>query len=149
MTIWQAVLFLHLLGAAVWTGGHLVLALRVLPGALRSRDPEPVRRFEALFEPLGLPALVLQIVTGLALGYRLLPGWAAWFDLGSPLTRGLLSKLLLLALTMGLALHAKLRLLPRLDARRLPALGLHIAAVTLLSLLFVLVGLGFRAGGLF
>ncbi|MBK7271345.1 MAG: hypothetical protein IPI07_18095 [Flavobacteriales bacterium] len=32
------VLVLHLLGAAVWVGGHLVLSLTVLPGALRDRD---------------------------------------------------------------------------------------------------------------
>jgi len=149
MVFWRTMLFLHLLGAGVWTGGHLLLALRVLPGALRSRDPEPVRRFEALFEPIGLPALLIQIATGLALGYRLLPGWAAWLELGSPLARNLALKLLLLFLTLALAVHARLRLIPRLDAERLPALAVHIAAVTGLALLFMLVGLGFRTGGLF
>ncbi|HAV88360.1 MAG TPA: copper transporter, partial [Pseudomonas sp.] len=39
-------LFVHLLGASVWVGGHLVLLFSVLPGALRGRDPQPVRRFE-------------------------------------------------------------------------------------------------------
>ncbi len=148
MAFWRAVLFFHLLGAAVWTGGHLLLALRVLPGALRSRNPEPVRRFETLFEPIGLPALLIQVVTGLALGYRLLPGWSAWLELGSPLARNLAAKLVLLLLTLALALHARLRLLPRLDGRSLPALAVHIAAVTGLALLFILVGLGFRTGGL-
>ena len=32
--MYHAVLLLHVLGATVWTGGHLVLALGVLPGAL-------------------------------------------------------------------------------------------------------------------
>jgi len=37
---------LHLLGAMVWVGGHLVLCLGVWPPALRARDPAPVRAFE-------------------------------------------------------------------------------------------------------
>lgn len=36
----RTLLFLHLLGAAIWVGGHLVLALGILPGALRRRDPQ-------------------------------------------------------------------------------------------------------------
>ena len=31
------VIFLHVLAATVWTGGHLVLATTVLPRALRER----------------------------------------------------------------------------------------------------------------
>ena len=31
-------LTLHILGACVWTGGHLVLAITVLPRALARRD---------------------------------------------------------------------------------------------------------------
>jgi len=34
---------LHLLGAAVWVGGHLVLSISVLPRALRARDPGIIR----------------------------------------------------------------------------------------------------------
>ncbi|TDO16827.1 MULTISPECIES: hypothetical protein [Halomonas] len=31
-------LLLHLLGATVWTGGHLVLAATILPRVLKGRD---------------------------------------------------------------------------------------------------------------
>ena len=57
-------LFLHLLGASVWVGGHLVLLFSVLPGALRRRDVQPVRQFEQLYERVGIPALLVQIVSG-------------------------------------------------------------------------------------
>lgn len=56
---------LHLLGAAVWVGGHLVLSISVLPRALRARDPGIIREFESGFERLGIPALLVQVVTGL------------------------------------------------------------------------------------
>ncbi|WKZ66749.1 MAG: hypothetical protein QY325_02230 [Flavobacteriales bacterium] len=39
-------LILHLLGASIWVGGHLVLLLTVLPGALKARDAERILAFE-------------------------------------------------------------------------------------------------------
>jgi len=146
--VFRALLTLHLLGAAVWTGGHLVLAVAVLPRALQARDPRPIRDFEAAFEPLGLPALVVQVATGLWLSHRYLPDPRSWLTFANPLSAGVAAKLVLLAATVALALHARLRLIPRLDARTLPLLGAHIVAVTLIGVLFVVVGAGFRTGGL-
>ncbi|WP_257791643.1 hypothetical protein [Solilutibacter oculi] len=40
---------LHLLGASVWVGGHLVLALGVLPGVLRQRDVAMLLAFESRY----------------------------------------------------------------------------------------------------
>lgn len=142
-------LLLHLLGATVWTGGHLVLALAILPGVLRDRAPERLLAFESRYERIGMPALVVQVVTGLWLAHRLLPGFRQWLEVGNPVTRLVLAKLLLLLLTLSLAASARLRLLPRLDAQKLPALAWHIAGVTLLSVLFVVVGLSFRTGWLY
>jgi putative copper export protein len=146
--MFRTILTLHLLGAAVWTGGHLVLAASVLPRALRERDPQRVRDFEAAFEPIGLPALVVQVLTGLWLAYRYLPDSRYWLSFSNPLSAGVAAKLVLLATTVALALHARLRLIPRLDARTLPLLGAHIVAVTAIGVLFVVVGAGFRTGGL-
>jgi len=142
-------LLLHLLGATVWTGGHLVLALAILPGVLRDRAPERLLAFESRYERIGMPALVVQVVTGLWLAHRLLPDFRQWLEVGNPVTRLVLAKLLLLLLTLSLAASARLRLLPRLDAQKLPALAWHIAGVTLLSVLFVVVGLSFRTGWLY
>jgi putative copper export protein len=143
----QAILLLHVLGASIWTGGHLVLAITVLPRALRAKDPSIVEQFEAGYEKLGIPALVLQLLTGLWLAYRLLPDPGAWFAFGSPAATNIFAKVILLVLTLALALHARLRVIPRLNAERLPTLAAHVILVTILSVLFVVVGVGFRAGG--
>lgn len=143
----RTLLFFHLLGASVWIGGHLVLALGILPGALRRGDVQAIRGFEQVYERIGLPALALQVVTGLWLASLWLPP-ALW--LGASPQAGLIqAKLGLLALTAALGVHARLALIPRLTPERLPALGLHIALITLSALGFAWVGAGFRFGGLF
>ena len=37
--LFKLLVILHTLGTTVWTGGHVVLALTVLPQALKHRDP--------------------------------------------------------------------------------------------------------------
>jgi hypothetical protein len=136
-----------MLGATVWTGGHLVLALTVLPRALRSRDPDVITRFEHGFERLGIPALLVQVVTGLWLAQRLLPDVGAWFGLDSAIATHVFAKVVVLAATVALAAHARLRLVPNLSSENLRSLAWHIIAVTILSVLFVVLGVGLRTGG--
>ncbi|PAV46716.1 copper transporter [Pseudomonas sp. HAR-UPW-AIA-41] len=142
----RILLYFHLLGASVWIGGHLVLALGILPGALRRGDVQAIRNFEQIFEKIGLPALLLQVVTGLWLASLWLPH-ALWLG-DSPQATLIQTKLGLLALTAALGVHARLVLIPRLTAERLPALGWHITLITLSALAFAWVGSGFRFGGL-
>ena len=139
-------LLLHLVGATIWTGGHLVLAICVLPGILRARSPRRLLDFEQAYEKIGMTALAVQVVTGLWLAYRLLPDPGLWLDSTNPLARGIQAKLVLLGLTVLVALDARLRVLPRLDERRLVDMAWHIAAITLLSVFFVAAGVAFRAG---
>ncbi|QTD46662.1 CopD family protein [Ottowia testudinis] len=139
-------LFLHLLAAAVWTGGHLVLAFAVLPRALRERSPEQLLRFEQGYERIGMPALLIQVVTGLWMAHLLLPP-AQWLAPGTPVARAVALKLALLLLTALIAAHARLRVIPRLSRETLPLMAWHIAAVTALSVAFVAVGVSFRFGG--
>ncbi|MBA1271828.1 hypothetical protein G7026_00530 [Pseudomonas azotifigens] len=91
----RMLLFIHLLGASVWVGGHLVLLLGVLPGALWRRDVEVVRGFERRYERVGLPALGLQVVSGLWLASLWLPP-TAWLG-SSVLAQVVQTKLMLLA----------------------------------------------------
>lgn len=142
-------LFAHLLGAAVWTGGHLVLALAILPRALRESDVAGIRAFEAAYERIGLPALVIQVATGVWLGWRLVPDLAGWTDMSDPLARALMLKLGCLAATAALGLHARLGLIPRLTPATLPVLAWHIRGVTLVALAFTFAGASIRLGGLF
>ncbi len=146
--MFKIVLILHVLGATIWAGGHLVLSLTVLPRALRNRDPQVLLDFEEGYEKIGMPALVVQVVTGLWLAHRLVPDVGDWLSFSTIAARYVAYKLILLLLTLLLALHARLRLIPNLTERNLPVLAGHVIGVTVLAVLFVLVGVGLRTGGL-
>jgi putative copper export protein len=146
--MYALMLFLHVLGATVWTGGHLVLALTWLPRVLRERSPEQLLRFEQGYERIGMPALVLQIVTGLWMAYQMVPSVAQWLSPDTPVARAIALKLVLLLCTALIAAHARLRVIPRLSADTLPLMAWHVGAVTLLSVGFVAVGVSLRFGGI-
>lgn len=147
--MYKYVLLIHLLGACVWTGGHLVLTLAVLPEVLRTRSVERLRQFEAAFERVGLPALLTQLATGLWLALLFLPDPQQWLDTDLPQARAILTKLGLLGCTVLIAANARLRVIPRLTPAKLPLMAAHILAVTALSVLFVLSGVAIRTGWLF
>ena len=138
----------HILGACVWTGGHLVLATTVLPRALARRDARILRAFEEPFERIGIPALIVQVLTGLWLAAQFAP-ISRWLAFGNALEARIGVKLMLLGLTVALALHARLRLIPRLDGANLRMLAAHIVVVTALAVALVVVGASFQTGGLF
>ena len=146
--MYQLMLILHILGATVWTGGHLVLAIAILPQALRRHDPALILGFESRYERVGIPALVVQVVTGIWLAYRMLPDPAAWFGFETHVASHIAVKLMLLLLTATFAIDARVRIIPRLRSETLPALAWHIIPVTILSVLFVVVGVGMRTGGI-
>ncbi|MFZ5496877.1 MAG: CopD family protein [Verrucomicrobiota bacterium] len=145
-TSYYVLLILHILGATIWTGGHLVLATAVLPRALRARRAGILTDFEQGYEKVGMPALAVQVVTGLWLAHRLLGAPGNWFA-AAPLAHVVQFKLLCLAGTAALAIHAKTRVLPRLSDATLPVMAWHIAGVAVFSVLFVLAGASARLGG--
>ena len=53
VAFYRILIALHLVGASVWIGGHLVLATTILPRALRNRDPSIILDFEKGFERIG------------------------------------------------------------------------------------------------
>ena len=142
-------LFLHILAATIWTGGHLVLATAVLPRVLKERSPAELLNFESRYERIGIPALLVQVATGLWLAYRLVPDVGAWLDFDNPVARPIAAKLLLLGITILFAIDARLRLIPRLNEDNLTAMAWHIVPVTIVSVLFVAVGVAFRTGWLY
>jgi putative copper export protein len=147
--MYGVVLLLHVLGATIWTGGHLVLALAILPRVLKERTAPELLRFESAYERLGLPALLIQVATGLWLAYQVVPNASRWFALDDPASRLVGAKLLLLAITIAFAIDARLRIIPRLSEENLTSLVWHIVPVTVVSVLFVVVGVSFRAGWLY
>jgi putative copper export protein len=128
MSVFPLLVIVHALAATVWTGGHLVLDLGVLPTALRDRNAAAIRSFEETFEPLGLPALAIQVVTGVWMGWIVLPGFRGLLNPGNPIGMLVGVKLLLLAATAALAWH--------------------IRGITALAIAFVVVGALIRLGGL-
>lgn len=144
--MYGVILLLHILTATVWTGGHLVLAITILPRVLRERAPERLLDFESAYERIGMPALIVQVVTGLWLAHRMVPDFSRWLSFGDPVGTLVGVKLLLLATTVGFALDARLRVIPRLTEKSLTALAWHIVPVTVVSVLFVVVGVSFRTG---
>ena len=141
------ILFLHILAATIWTGGHLVLCLRILPQALKSRSVTAIREFEATYEVIGIPALIFQVLSGFWLAAKMVP-MNQWLNLDNPLTHPILLKLLLLGLTALLGLHARLWLIPNLTPKTLNQLAWHILGVTTLAVFFVFAGVSFRTGWL-
>ena len=145
--MYAVILFLHIVGATIWVGGHLVLAVCWLPGILRERAPEQLLAFEQRFERLGMSALAVQVITGLWMAYQLVPDVGQWLRPHSPLAHAIALKLGLLLATAAVAVHARLRVLPRLSAATLPVMAGHVVAVTVLGLGFVAAGVSLRFGG--
>ena len=104
------ILLLHVLGATIWTGGHLVLALTILPRAFSRRSVVELREFESAYERVGIPALLLQVVTGAWLAHQLVPDVGQWLALSDPVARLIGIKLVLLAITVAFAADARLRI---------------------------------------
>jgi putative copper export protein len=148
VSVFPLLVIVHALAATVWTGGHLVLDLGVLPKALRAQSAAAIRSFEETFEPLGLTALAIQVLTGLWMGWIYLPGFQGLFSPAHPIGMLVGVKVLLLAATAVLALHARLRLIPSLTDDNLSGLAWHIRGITALAIAFVVVGALIRLGGL-
>ncbi len=136
-------ILLHVLGATIWAGGHLILSLGFLPRALKERDISIIVNFETHYERIGIPALITQVITGFWMVLYYVP-FAYWWSLDSPHHYYLWIKILLLVATILLAVHARLVIIPKLTVERLPMLAFHIVLATLLAVSFVVTGLSFR-----
>ena len=128
--------------------GRLPPSWKQLPRALRERSAAQIRAFEEVFEPLGLTALAIQVLTGLWMGWIYLPGFRGLLRPANPIGMLVGVKLLLLAGTAALAVHARLRLIPNLTDDNLSGLAWHIRGITALAIAFVVVGGLIRLGGL-
>lgn len=140
---------LHVLGACVWTGGHLYVALAVLPRAMREHDPALLRNTESMIERLAMPALFIQLMTGIEIARRHAGGFIAIFDLDDSIDHLVVTKLGLLLLTIVLAADVHLRRDRFEGDAWLRFMAWHIVLVTLLAVVLVVIGVGFRTGVIF
>ena len=140
----KLVIFLHIICATIWTGGHLILTLTFLPKALKKKDFTIIEQFESKFERIGIPALLILVITGIYMTTVYTTNFFA-FDFSDHYNKHVYIKLILLLCTIALAVHARFVLIPKRD---LKPLSYHIILVTLLSVVFVFVGFSVRSGGL-
>ena len=136
-------ILLHVLGATVWAGGHLILTIGFLPQALRQRDPSILLNFESHYEKIGVPALLIQVVTGVSMALFYVP-FSQWGTLATPHHVYLWTKLGLLLATMIIGIRARFFILPKLTPEKISLMALHIITVTLLAVALVITGLSFR-----
>jgi putative copper export protein len=136
-------ILLHVLGATIWAGGHLILSIGFLPKALKEKNLAIILDFEKQYERVGIPALLLQVITGIWMALIYVP-FGDWLSLATPHHAYLWIKIVLLLGTLGFAIHARLFIIPYLTIEKLPSLAFHIIVATVLAVSFVITGLSFR-----
>lgn len=150
MPIHSILLAFHVLGACIWFGGHVVLSFVILPKAKKDKNPGLLVDFEARFGKMGMPALLVQIITGPILATRFEPNPSDWFLWQNPNQDHIASKLIMLAIIVVLAVIMKLKVIPRLKAEADGALktaAKYVHTVTFLSFLLVFTGLDIHTLG--
>jgi putative copper export protein len=136
-------ILIHVLAACIWTGGHLVLALSVLPDVLKHNDVQGLMKFEGKFEKIGIPSLLLLVITGFYQALEQLP-IGEWFNFSEHISKHISLKIIFLMCTFILAMHARLKLIPQIEKYGLRFLSLHIHLVTAISVLMIILGVSFR-----
>ena len=148
MKLHHFLLVIHLIAATVWVGGHLILSFGLLPKALKQKEPDIIIDFEKKYEPVGIPALVLLIITGIWMAYDFGVPIQQWFSFSGSIETVISTKLLLLFLTFGFALHARFVVLPKLNKDHLKHMAFHIVAVTVIGVAMLILGSAVRYGGI-
>lgn len=138
--LFQVLLTLHLLGSSVWVGGHLILAITILPRALRLHDPAIISEFESKYERVGIPALLIQIITGVSLTYFYVNNIFDVFDFAYSQHTLIAIKLLLIVATIAIAAHARLRIISNLKESNLRFLAIHIITITVIAVTTMILG---------
>ncbi|GAB4255479.1 MAG: CopD family protein [Vicingaceae bacterium] len=142
--MYKTILIIHLLAATIWTGGHLYLALGILPKILITKNIEKLLDFERSYEKIGMPALLVQVITGVYMSLNLLD-FNQWFDFDNHISKHISIKIILLAITVILALIANFKIIPQLHKKNyLTIMAFFIYTVTIISVLFVITGASFR-----
>ena len=139
-------LIIHLISATVWVGGHLVLLLGFLPKALKHKNFDFISRFEKTYEPIGMPSLLLLVITGILMAYDLNAPLSSWFSFETVVSL----KIIGLLTTICFAISAQTRVLPKLakgQIQKLPEMAVHILCVTLIAVTLLILGSTIRNGG--
>lgn len=144
----QIILIIHLLAASIWVGGHLFLILRILPSTLQQKDISILSDFRLKFGKIGMPSLLILVVTGILLAYDYNVPISDWFSFSNPIEKIISIKLLLLFTSLSLAVHAQKVVFPKLTSNRMLPAIVEIIIVTLIAVSMLILGSLVRVGGL-
>ncbi len=139
--MYEVLQLIHVIAATVWVGGHLIVALAYLPEAVRRKSLDMLLDFERRYaKRVGVPSLLISGVTGLAMAYS----YAGWFGQAWPIgvKIGLFA---LLVLNIVLARHELHRTTPHRTGNPIK-FAVHVAIVTVISVLLVIMGWMLRMG---
>lgn len=142
------ILIFHLLAATIWVGGHIFLAIRILPEALKTRNPLVLKNFKQKFEPVGMPALAILLITGIAMAYDYGVTFSNWFSFSNPIEKVVSIKILLLATTISMAVVAEVFIFPRLKSQNMIGASIFIITVTGIAITMLVLGSLVRIGGI-
>jgi len=142
-------LIIHLLSACIWIGGHLILSIGILPEVYKKKDIQILLSFERKYEKIGIPALLLLIISGIWMASNYGITFQNWCQFSTSIQTVIFIKLMLLIATIILALSANLFVIPKLTLKSLPLMTFHIIGVTILSICFLLTGTLIRFGSLY
>jgi len=147
MSIERSVLvILHILGASIWIGGMLIMALGVLPKAKKAKSASLIKDYEGSFHILGMIALTLQFLTGFRLAMIYTGGMKGLFDFSNHLAVLFVWKLALLILTMVLFVVFKKKTLAKLTDENIGSASNMIWNITIFAIALMVLGLGFSRG---
>ncbi len=141
-------LIIHILSATIWVGGHILLLTRYLPKAFKDKNVRIIIDYESQFEFIGIPALLIQVVTGIWMSFIYQVKIDNWFSFSTNIEKIISIKLILLLVTIILAVHARIFIIPKLGNHNLPLLTVHIILVTFIAISMLVLGTFVRMGTL-
>lgn len=144
----HVILIFHLLAATIWVGGHLFLAIRILPEALKKKDASILKNFKSKFEPVGMPSLLVLLITGILMAYHYDVTFTKWFSFSNGIEKVVSIKLILLFTTVLMAVCAETLIFPKLKSERMFPAAFFIITVTTIAVIMLILGSLIRIGGL-
>ncbi|MCU4188857.1 copper resistance protein CopD [Flavobacterium sp. HXWNR29] len=144
----QIILIIHLLAATIWVGGHLILLLRYVPKALKDKTLDDIAFFRKNFEPVGIPALLILLITGILLAYDYGISFDKWFNFQNSIEKIVSLKIALFFCTILLAFTAVKFIFPSLQNKPSYLLYLFISLVTMIAVTMLILGSLVRIGGI-
>ena len=144
----QIYLIIHLLAATIWVGGHLLLLLRYVPKAIKSKSLEELSAFRKNFEPVGIPSLFILILTGILMAYDYNITFEKWFLFENSIEKIVSIKLILLFISLTLAFITIKFVLPSINKISPFILYFIIFLVTTIAVTMLVLGSLVRVGGI-